>query len=246
MAENTVKLKAVVIRSNKYGENDRIMTLLSHEYGKISVVAKGVLSLKHQSRSSTVIFGYSTFVLKKIRDGFYSLVSAELIESFKGMTEDVVLLSYGAYFASLCEMCTNEGMPADDEVRLLLNSFHMLSVRKDAAPLIKCVFELKLCELTGFLPEISEICPCGNAASFFSVSDGEVRCKEHASQEDIKIRNSVLSLASYITENSLKDAMYTSFVLKDAYELWTLCESFLRYHLGNLPKSLSFLHDILD
>lgn len=245
MPEHTIKLNAIVVRSSKSGENDRILTLLSPEYGKISVIAKGVCSLKHKSRSSAVIFSYSSFVLKKLREGFYSLISAELIENFKGMTEDVVLLSYGTYFCSLCELCVNEGVSASDEVRLLLNSLHMLCVRKEAAMLIKCVYELKLCECIGLMPEICETCPCGNPASFFSVADGEVRCQIHRSDDAMAVKPSVFSLASYITQNSLKDAMYTAFVPTDAVELWALNEAFLEYHLGNLPKSLTYLHDIL-
>lgn len=246
MSESTIKINAVVIRSNKSGENDRILTLLSPELGKLSVIAKGACSLRHKDRSSTVVFTYSSFVLKKIRDGFYGLVSAELIESFKAMTEDVILLSYAAYFASLCESCISEGMSADEEVRLLLNSFYMLCVRKDAAPLTKCVFELKLCEYAGFMPEFSENCPCGKSAAFFSVEDGEVRCSEHFISGDLKISKSVLKLAAYITESSLKDAMYSSFLLSDAYALWAINERFLEHHIGNLPKSLAYLHDMLE
>ena len=245
MSESTIKINAVVIRSKKSGENDRLLTLLSPEFGKLSVIAKGACSLRHKDRSSTVVFTYSSFVLKKIREGFYSLVSAELLESFKVMTEDVLLLSYAAYLASLCEICVSEGMGADEEVRLLLNSFHMLCVRKEAAPLIKCVFELKLCECAGLMPEISETCPCGKPASFFSVENGEVRCTEHSSNYDIKIAPSVLELAMYITQSSLKDAMYSSFNQSDAYALWAINERFLEHHMGNLPKSLTYLHDML-
>ena len=245
MSDSTIKINAIVIRSAQSGENDRILTLLSPEIGRLSVIAKGVRSLKHQHRSSTVVLSYSAFVLKKLREGFYSLVSAELKEGFRGLSDDIELLSYGAYFSSLCEMCVQEGMGADSEVRLLLNSLHMLRSRKAAAPLIKCVFELKLCECCGILPEFSEECPCGEAASFFCVSDGEMRCTLHKTEDCVKLTSGMLKLADYITQNSLKDAFYTSFIPDDAFGLWRVTEPFLEYHLGKLPKSLPYLHDIL-
>ena len=45
MAENTVKINAIVAKSVQSGENDRTLTLLSPEMGKLTVVAKGVRSL---------------------------------------------------------------------------------------------------------------------------------------------------------------------------------------------------------
>ena len=86
MSESTVKINAIVVRAKDSGENDRLLTLLSPEMGKLSVSAKGVKSLKHKSRSACMPLAYSSFVLKKIKDGLYSLSSADLIESFSSLS----------------------------------------------------------------------------------------------------------------------------------------------------------------
>ena len=112
MSENTIKVNAIVVKASQSGENDRILTLLSPEAGKLSVIAKGIRSLKHQSKSACAPLCYSSFVLKKVKDGFYSLISAELCESFRTLSEDVVLLSYGAYFAALTQMGVQSGTEA--------------------------------------------------------------------------------------------------------------------------------------
>lgn len=246
MSENTIKINAIVVKSAQSGENDKLLTLLSPEEGRLTVIAKGVKSLKHQSRNACAPLCYSSFVLKKLKDGFYSLVSAELNESFRPLSEDVELLSYGTYFASLSEMCVQPGIGAGEEVRLLLNTLYVLCKRRDSAPLIKAVFEIKLMELVGIIPEFSEECPCGEKACCFSVSEGEVRCREHRTEDSVLLNPAQLKLAVYITESSLKDALFCEYDMKISASLSSITEPFLRYHLGNLPKSLDYLHGIIE
>lgn len=244
MSENTVKINAIVGKAVQSGENDRTLTLLSPQMGKLTVIAKGVRSLKHPSRGSAMPLSYSSFVLKKIKDGLYSLVSADLIESFRPLCEDVVLLSYGAYFADLCRIAVQSGIEAEEEVRLLLNTLFVLTKRPDSPELIKVVYELKLMELCGIMPEFFPECPCGNMAEYFSLSDGEVRCSEHRDESSKKISAAALQLATYISENNLKDALFANADNCLGYELSKITEPFWAYHLGNLPDSLQYLRKI--
>lgn len=242
MPDSTVKTNAVISRSYKSGENDRMLTLLSPEMGKLSVIAKGVRSLRHKSGGAVQPLCYCSFVLKRLRDGFFSLVSAECIESFPALSESVESLSYGVYFAALCEMCFPPS-GAEKEVSLLLNSLYVLTKRSDAAPLVKAVFELKLAELYGIMPDFTPDCPCGAPATHFSFEDGETRCALHSGR-GIKISPRALSLACYISENSLRDAFFCNGDSASAEELGKVNEEFLAYHLGNLPKSLQYLHKL--
>lgn len=244
MSETTVKTNAIVVRSKESGENDRLLTLLSPSMGKLTVTAKGVRSLKHKSRSSVMPLSYSSFVLKKIKDGLYSLTSADLIESFSALSSDVTLLSYGSYFADLCRTCIQSGSESEEEVRLLLNTLYVLCKRRDCAPLLKIVFELKLAELCGIMPDIDEVCPCGENGAFFSVSDGEMRCSLHKDSSCLPISEKEISVLKYIMQSNLKDALFMECDEFCAFSLSKITEAFLGYHLGFLPNSLTFLHNI--
>lgn len=245
MAENTLKINAIVVQASQSGENDKILTLLSPEMGKLCVIAKGIRSLRHQSRNACGVLCYSSFVLKKIKDGFYSLVSAELSESFRNLSQDVVLLSYGTYFADLTRMCVQSAVDAKEEVRLLLNTLYVLCKKPGNAPLIKAVFEFKIMELCGILPEFSPECPCGGSGTHFCVSEGEVRCGEHKSPDAVLVNDAQIKICTYILESSLKDALYCEYDEKISSSLSALTEPFLAYHLGNLPNSLNYLHQIV-
>lgn len=244
MANETVKVNAIVARTAKSGESDSILTMLSPEIGKFSIIAKGARSLRYHSKGAVQPLCYSSFVLKKLRSGFYSLVSAEVKESFSLLSSDVVLLSYGIYFAALCEMCLQENMEAQEEVRLLLNTLYVLCRRADAAPLIKAVFEIKFSELFGIMGQWSSLCPCGSTATCFSIDDGEMRCTAHQTPGCIKMSSGACALGEYICENSLRDALFANGNISHALELSTVTERFLAHHMGNLPKALSYLHSI--
>lgn len=243
MPETTLKLSAVVVRSAKSGDNDSVLTLVSPEHGKLRVLAKGVRSLKHHSRSAVMILGYSDFVLKQKTSDFYTLVSASGKENFYSLSKDVELLSYGIYFASLCEMCVAQGVEAHEEVRLLLNSLYMLTKRSEAAPLIKVAFEIKLAELCGIMPQITSSCECGEYASYFSFSAGMSRCIRH-SEGAMKVSHGALKLAEQILEFSLKDAFFMGYDRKIAAELSCLTEAIFFREFGCTPKSLDYLHSI--
>lgn len=245
MPENTVKTDAIVVKISQSGENDRMLTLLSPTLGKITVLAKGVRSLKHQSRNACAPLCYSFFVLKRVKDGFYSLVSADLKESFSALSSDVELLSYGVYFASLSQMCVQSGEEAHEELRLLLNTLYVLCRRTDSAPLIKAVFEFKMMELIGIVPDFSTECPCGSKGAHFSIEEGEIRCNEHKTPGSIFLNDAQIRLMQYITESSLRDALFCKYDSDVSASLEKVTEPFLRYHLGNLPKSLDYLHQIV-
>lgn len=243
MSETTIKTKAIAVRVNKSGENDCMLTLLSPDMGRMTVLAKGARSLRHKSRGSVQPLCYSDFVLKRLRDDFYTLVSAEVIEPFAPLAENVEALSYGIYFAALCTMCVRAEDCAQ-ELSLLLNSLYVLSKRPERAPVIKAAYEIKLCALCGIMPDFTEDCPCGGKGAYFSASNGEVRCALHR-DDGIPIPPAALRLACYISEGTIKDALYCEAPNDAAFSLWRVTEEFLSYHLGKLPDSLGYLHGII-
>ena len=245
MSGESIKTKAIVVRSANSGDNDKMLTLLSPEIGKITVIAKGVKSLKNKSRTGAGVLCYSEFVLKKIREGFYSLSQAELLESFSPLSESVEALSLANYLASLCEMCVQINESADSEVRLLLNSLYVLTKRPDKLHLIKAVFELKMCEIFGVMPEFNKECPCGKPALYFCVTDGEMRCTEHRGEKNVLLSKELYSILSYISNSSLRDSLYMNCNYGEISKISQITEPFLEYHLGKLPKALNYLHNIL-
>ena len=63
--------KGLVIRETAVGEKDKLLTVLTHDLGIITVSAKGIRSVKNPNIASAQLFCYSNFVLYKKGDYFW-------------------------------------------------------------------------------------------------------------------------------------------------------------------------------
>ena len=64
----TYQADAIVLRRLDYGEADRILTLLTREYGKLAAIAKGSRRAKTRSGSGLDLFTRSQMMLAKGRN----------------------------------------------------------------------------------------------------------------------------------------------------------------------------------
>ncbi|MBQ6795366.1 MAG: DNA repair protein RecO [Clostridia bacterium] len=234
-----LKIKGVVVNAAQWGDNDKMLTVLTREKGVISIAAKGVKSLKNKNSQAVSPLCYSDFVLNDKGDA-YSLVSADLIESFYALREDVMALAYGVYFAQLAAFSVGRNNLADDEMRLLLNSLYMLTKSKERMEVIKCAFELKLCEYAGFAPYLDS-CMCGEEGVYFDVSTGEMVCALHRGEHSKKISPAARSVFEYVQNADLKETLTFTIDNSVAEEVSLLAEEFLKHQLGRLPKGLDYI-----
>ncbi len=244
MQNELIRTKALVIRTANSGDNDRVLTAVSRELGKISIMAKGVKSLRNKNSAACGTLCYGDFVLKGGRE-LYSLSSADCVEGFYHLRDSVETLAYAAYFAALLEMCCEPGVGAEEELRLILNTFHVLQSRPEDGALLRLVFELRLCELMGLAPYISEQCQCGAAAEYFDIAEGETRCREHRGQSSARLSRAEMAVMEHILTSPLKDALFFTTPPPIVAALTPVCERYMEYHLGRLPRQLKYLKSVI-
>ncbi|MBR5536181.1 MAG: DNA repair protein RecO [Clostridia bacterium] len=237
-----LKIKGIVVNAANWGDNDKMLTALTKEKGVITIAAKGVKSLKNKNAPSAAPLCYSDFVLKKSGDA-YSLVSADVIESFYALREDVINLSYGVYFAQLAAFSVGRDNFAEDEIRLLLNSLYMLCKYPERRDVLKCAFELKLCEYAGFAPYM-ESCSCGEEGVYFDVSSGEMVCPIHRTEHSRKLSPYAVKVFQYVQNADLKETLTFDVDTSISNEVSLLTEEFLSHQLGRLPKGLEYIKKI--
>ncbi len=224
-----------VIREAPIGESDKIITILTPEYGKITFRAKGVKSIKSKNAAGTQIFCYSEFELME-KGGRYSLKTAYVKQSFFGIRSDVLRYSLACYMLDTVNAVTTEQNDETEILRLLLNALYALSEKQDI-PLwkIKGAYELKLMELCGFMPELYTCLGCGgetldNTKVFFSFTEAQIVC-----QDCKKLFNTGLFSVSHPTLLAMRNILeqpsqrLVSFNLSQEYseEFAFLCENYL-------------------
>lgn len=150
---------AIVLRWRPYGESDKIVTLLSRDFGKLTGIAKGAARSKRR-------FANSLEPLARVRVHFRQRPEASLafLESSEllappGMLSDPRRFAYGSYLSELVDRLTAEGQPAADLHALLAEALAELEKGPATAAFLRS-FELKLLARLGVGPEFEHCVGC--------------------------------------------------------------------------------------
>ena len=249
------KVKGIVLKAAEYGDNDKMLTLLTEEKGKMSVCVKGGRSLKSKHMPSCEIFSYSEFDLYE-RSGKYWVRESFLCESFFAIRRELLNMYLGQYFCEVANEYALYDVADRDLLRLLLNSLYLLSSYKKDLRIIKCAFELRSASIEGFMPDLSGCSYCQKESEngYFDAIEGAFLCdvckRKNNLVSDV-YENMNLSPVVYI-DKSVIDAMrfiisapierVFSFNLPDQEldVLSKVCETFVAHQLERGFKTLDF------
>ena len=175
-----IVLRGVVLRETETKEADKILTLLTAERGKISVIARGVRRKSCRYAACAQPLVWSEWTLYQKGDWYYAN-EGSTVELFNGLRNDLDAMALGFYFAELTEAVTSEETPAPELTRHLLNGLYALSTLHKPPALVKAAFELKLLCLAGYEPLVDACayCACPDPEQpLLDVVQGVLRCRQ--------------------------------------------------------------------
>jgi DNA repair protein RecO (recombination protein O) len=158
MASGTYKAIGINLKSAPLGESDRLLTILTEEYGLLRVVAPG--SRKHKSslggRSS--LFVVNQLLIAKGRS-LDKVIQAESVESYPGLSQDLSKLTAGQYLAELVLYQALSEQSQSDLFHLIRQQLSQL----EQAPLsliLPCLTRstFHLLAIAGLAPQVQSCC----------------------------------------------------------------------------------------
>ncbi len=184
--------EGLVLRENDYKDNDKLLTVLTKDRGKITLRARGVKRKSSPLKSGCQLLAFSEFSVFENR-GFCSVEEASAKELFLPLRGDLDRFSLASYFAQVTEVLAQEDDPSPELLSLCLNAMFALSALNRSPDLVKAVFELRAACLAGYAPDLSGCASCGNGLpDRFCVSAGTLLCSGCMPSEDSGIRMPVL------------------------------------------------------
>ena len=177
--------KGIVLRETQTREADKILTLLTGDRGKISVVARGVRRKSCRYAACAQPLAYSEWTLYQRGDWYYVNEGSSL-ELFDGLRTELEAMALGFYLAELTEAVTTEESPAPELLRHLLNGLYAISALHKPLELVKPAFELRLLCLAGYEPLVDACAYCGCSdpeEPLLDVVQGVLRCRHCGSGE---------------------------------------------------------------
>lgn len=232
---------ALVLKVSDTGESDKVLTLLTADYGIVRAFANRVKKMNSKMTAAAQTMCYGEFSLYKGKDS-YVINGASVKEVFFGLRDDIAKLALGQYFCSLAMEFIPEGEPAPDTLRVILNSLSFLQSGRRTAAFLKAVTELKLVSLAGFAPDLSVCGRCGaNPAGEvrFDMEKGRFFCRG-CSQTGVQVTPGVLTAMRHVVYNRV-DRIY-SFSLSGSDEklFGETAENYLKIKTGKTYKALDF------
>ena len=198
------KTEGIVLRETEYRDSDKLLTVLTRDFGKITLKARGVRSNRSRLKAACQLLTYSEFTVFE-QQGRYTITEAVPKEMFSGLRTDIELLSLASYFAQVTETVAQEEDPMPELLSLLLNALYALSKLGKPQRLVKAVFELRLCCIAGFLPDLRGCVVCGREdCDRFNITQGVLQCAGCTGPEISGIRMPLspgtLAAMRYITQ----------------------------------------------
>ena len=156
-----VKTTAIILRSRKWGDADRIITLYSKDLGKIRGVARG--ARRQKSRFGGAIEPFSVCRLnlfEKTGDSLFRISHVDLVRSSQVLREDLRLMASAARMVNVVAAITPDGDPDPllfDTLEQGLASLH----ESEDSTFTALLFQIRLLGLTGFRPQTDHCAACG-------------------------------------------------------------------------------------
>lgn len=148
----------LVLRETDTRDADKILTVLTPDRGRLSVIARGARRKGSRVAAACQLLAYSEMTLYE-KGRWTMLDAADTIELFDGLRQDLTALSLAAYFAELTEAVSDGS--GGDVLSLLLNALYALSALKKPPQLVKPAFQFRLMALAGYEPMADGYALCG-------------------------------------------------------------------------------------
>ncbi len=181
MPGTTLKTEAIVLRSIRYGEADRILHLYSKSEGRIGAIAKGSRKPKSRFGGRLEPFFRLDLLLHEGRGDLLTVTGVSTLNGYPRLRSDGAAIGAGARACDAVLRLLDSAEPNPPAYNLLSRYLELLDAPGNprAAVLeVALSFRLKLALAAGFAPELASCARCGEAEHLagFSGAAGGVVC----------------------------------------------------------------------
>ena len=241
--------QGLVIGEMNVGENDRLVTLLTKEYGILKAYVPGAKSIKSKRSHGSSLLTYSNFAIQR-KGEIFRITEADTIATFFVAGLDIEVLALAQYFCELAAVFVQYQSPNEEFLRLILNSLHFITKDKKYPPLIKAITELRIAVISGYMPNLLACCECGKFEDdimFMSCEDGTIICRECTDNFAglIPLDKTLLSALRHITFSEFSKLYAFEISQKKADELSKISEKYLTYQTDYRFSTLDFYNSCI-
>lgn len=151
--KNQLVTTGIVLSRTDFQEADRILTILTPDQGKVSVMAKGVRKARSKLAGGIELFSVSDLTLLPTRGELQTLISSRLDVHYGNIVKDIHRTMLGYEFLKRINRVT-EDAAGEEYFNLLRGSLNALNDLDLAIELVDLWFGVQLLRITGHIPNL--------------------------------------------------------------------------------------------
>lgn len=249
MGSRTRKDEAVVLRSLRFGEADRILHLFTRDQGRVGAIAKGVRRTRSRFGARLEPFSHVDIQLHEGRGELGTVTGVDLLRSHQGLAGDPYRTAVGhiGLEAVLRLFIEHDENPRAFHalVRFLdvLDGPEASAARRRDGPVfdpLALSFQLKLLWLAGYLPHLTGCAGCGADGPLvgFSAAAGGAVCVDCGIDAAALSSGALVGMLALL-EHPLAEARDVPLPEPPARDVLGIIESVYEYHGGFRMRTLA-------
>jgi DNA repair protein RecO (recombination protein O) len=249
MAGRTIQTEAVVLRSFRLGEADRVLHLYTRDHGRLGAIAKGVRKTKSRFGARLEPLSHVELSLHRGSGDLGTVTGVDLVHSHRQAREDYARLAVGLIGAEamLRLFVEEEGNPrAFEALTRFLDVLDGAVPRAAARPQLDPLalsFQLKLLWVAGYLPHLTSCAECGAddaALVGYSPRAGGAVCRVCAGATSaLGLTPAGIAGVEELLRRPLAEADAVALPDRSARDALTVVTSSYEYHGGFRLRTLS-------
>lgn len=177
--------QAILLAARDWSGADRVVTLFSREYGKITALAYGARNAKNRMAGVLQPFSHVDVAIQSGKS-IDTIKQCELKQSFREIREDLTAMAYASFLAEIVAELWPEREPDPRVFALLIGAFTLITSRNPR--IVAQAAAWQLLALAGFTPQLDRcvICQaeCSPPAGFNAEAGGMV-CADCGGQKSV-------------------------------------------------------------
>ncbi len=239
----------IVLKKQNLRETSIILTLFTKDFGKLSGIIKGARGPKAAIGNNPQVFTLNRVVFyERKRGNLNSISQCDLKDFFEPVRKDLERTVYANYLLELVNSVTVEGDVNEEIYNLLLNSLKLISGQASAKRVAR-IFEIKLREISGFMPELDTCASCDREIeqdAKFSFRLGRLLCKkcEGKDKDAVKMSRGTINFIDRVRRSPFEFVSRVKVSQNVGRELEGFLRRFVDYHIQRNLKTVEFLKKI--
>lgn len=175
---STLRDHAIVLRTYKSGEADRVVVMWTKEHGKVRALARGVRKGSSKLGAGLEPLSHVDVLLAASRNDFYIVRQVEHVERYSLIRQDLERLTAGCALTEVIDAVPLDGVPDTEIFVMLSRALTSLESENFHPFLVPAAFYLKLLGLDGTAPHLEDCVNCGETEGLvaFDAEIGGVLC----------------------------------------------------------------------